>query len=246
MDQINLIDPLGLEREELRSIRADLSAAKATIANRRMALTEELSLGKKRTPFDFGGAADKGRMLLVGEGNFSFSLSLVLQTPRSARNVHATAFEKLSEVSDKTLETSRELAKLGAVVAFDVDGTKLDQKFPSGFFKTVAFQFPNAGSRDSADGFTSNHRLVLNFLCAASKVLAVGGQIIITIVDNNYYHGVFDLRRAADIAGFKVESAYPFYRSHFPAYQHSNTKPTISALQSYRSCTTYVFDRSPI
>lgn len=169
-----------------------------------------------------------------------------MQNPRSARNVHATDFEKLSDISDKTLATSRELAKFGAIVVFDIDGTKLDQEFPSGFFQTVVFQFPNAGSRASADVFTSNHRLVLNFLCSTSKVLAVGGQIIITIVDNNYYHGVFDLKRAADIAGFKAEKAYSYYRSHYGVYQHSNTKPSNSALQFYRSCTTYVFVRSPL
>lgn len=53
MNQIASTDPLSLEREELRSICADLLAVKATIANRRHALTEELSVGKKRTPFDF-------------------------------------------------------------------------------------------------------------------------------------------------------------------------------------------------
>jgi|LakMenEpi03Aug12_release.lakeMendotaPanAssembly.Ray.scaffolds.fasta_scaffold6339324_1 hypothetical protein len=58
MNQISSIDPLGLEREELRSIRADILAVKATITNRRLALTDELPLGKKRTPFDFGVADD--------------------------------------------------------------------------------------------------------------------------------------------------------------------------------------------
>ncbi|MCA3695149.1 class I SAM-dependent methyltransferase [Aquidulcibacter sp.] len=246
MNQLHSPARLDLERQELRFIRSDLLAVKAIIANRRLALAKEILGNKKLTPFDFGISADEGRMLLVGEGNFSFSLSLVIQNPKVARHVYATAVEKLSDAPDETLQTCRELAKLGATIAFGIDGTTLEQKFPIGFFKTIVFQFPNAGSRASAGGTTANHRLVSNFLCSAGRVLEVGGQIIITIVDNNYYHGIFDLKRAAESAGFKVESAFPFFRSHFAAYRHTNTKPTASALQSYRSCTTYRFVRARI
>jgi hypothetical protein len=244
MNQIISPDPFRIERQELCSVRADLLAVKAIIANRRLALIQDVSFDKRRNPFEFAVAASEGRMLLVGEGNFTFSLAIVRRAPRSACNIHATAFEKLADVSYETLETSRELTKAGANVGFDIDGTKLDQKFPSRYFQRIVFQFPNAGSRASAEGSTANHRLISDFFCAAGRVIAVGGQVIITIVDNNYYHGVFDLKRAADGAGFKLDNAHPFYRSHYEAYQHSNTKPTVSALQSYRVCTSYVFTRA--
>lgn len=237
---------LEIERLELRFVRVDLLAVKALIANRRQFFNEETSLVKKRTPFEFGLTACKGRTLFVGEGNFSFSSSLVEQFPKSASNIYATSLAKLNDVPDGVLDTSRALTKAGAVVVFNVDGTKLDRNFPSRFFSTIVFQFPNAGSRASSNGFTASHQLVCAFLRSAETVLAINGKIAITIVDTNYYHGVFDLKRAADLAGFIVESAHPFYRSHFAGYQHSNTGVTASALQAYRSCTTYVFARSPI
>jgi hypothetical protein len=237
---------LETERLELSCIRLDLLAVKALIANRRQVFNNETAPVRKRTPFDFGAATYKGRTLLVGEGNFSFSSSLVQQFPKSASNIYATCQAKLTDVSDGVLSVSQALTKAGAFVGFSVDGTKLYRNFPSRFLSTIVFQFPNAGSRASSNGLTTSHQLICAFLRSAETVLAIGGQIVITIVDTHYYHGVFDLKRAADLAGFKVESAHPFYRSHYAGYQHSNSGPTPSALQAYRSCTTYVFVRSPI
>jgi hypothetical protein len=151
----------------------------------------------------------------------------------------------VADVPDKTLETSRAFTKTGVKVEFGVDGTRLNQKLPSGFFETVVFQFPDAGSRASADKFTANHQLICHFLKSADKVLALNGQFIITILGTTCNYGVFDLKRAADLSSFEVECAQPFYRSHFEGCNHSNTWLTDSALQAYRSCTTYVFGRPP-
>lgn len=186
--------------------------------------------------FDFASRSAHGHMLFVGEGNLSFARS-VAERARVRTSIVATTYEPETRISGTIMNNADALRTLGARVLHGVDATGLDRRFRQGF-RTIVFQFPNAGSRCSVYGGTANHHLVRRFLRSCRKVLAREGIVAITTVDRPYYHGLFDLPGAAETTGFSILSVHPFFRTHWPGYGHVNTLDVGSALRaSYRACT---------
>ena len=190
----------------------------------------------RNEPFDFVERITHGRLLLVGEGNLSFARSLAERTPTPSRIV-ATTYEAQNAVSEATRLNSAALADRGVRVLHSVDAAKLDDQFRP-VFGTVAFQFPNAGSRRSVHGGTANHHLIRRFLRSAANVLRKNGVVAITTVDRAYYHGLFDIPGAAAKTGYTLQAVRPFRRTHWSGYAHVNTLDVGGALRAtYRACT---------
>ena len=93
------------------------------------------------------------KILLIGEGNFSFALSLFkipsLQFLPPA-NVTATAYDSEIECCKKYPGAKRildELKEKGVEVLFEVDGTKLEKvkQLKGRTFDRVVWNFPHAG-----------------------------------------------------------------------------------------------------
>ncbi|KAF5368540.1 hypothetical protein D9758_002477 [Tetrapyrgos nigripes] len=129
-------------------------------------------------------------ILLIGEGNFSFTRALVLHPPASVnsgldhlppRNVTATAFDSEEECYEKypgAEEIVRGLKEKGVEVRFGVDATKLERV--SGFkgrkWDRIVWNFPHAGKgiTDQDRNILSNQMLILGFLRSAAKFLKSG------------------------------------------------------------------------
>lgn len=112
-----------------------------------------LSKQKRRTTIPFF-ATDK--ILLIGEGNFSFALSLVVDPPPELRsllsaNITATSYDSESDCYRKYPESQRIVASLkdkGVQVIFNVDGTKLELNTSSlrgRRYDRIVWNFPHAG-----------------------------------------------------------------------------------------------------
>jgi 25S rRNA (uracil2634-N3)-methyltransferase len=101
---------------------------------------------QQKPPYEF---SDK--ILLVGEGNFSFARSLVENIIHSGENVVATCYDSEEVLYEKYEDEAKEnidvIKELGATVLFEVDATLLEKcKFIRKLkFSKIVFNFPHAG-----------------------------------------------------------------------------------------------------
>ena len=105
---------------------------------------------KPTVPFE---ATD--RILLIGEGNFSFARSLVIDPPSTleflpASNVTATAYDSEDECYSKypgAREIVTSIRHKGAHVLFNIDATKLDKctALKGTKWDKIVWNFPHAG-----------------------------------------------------------------------------------------------------
>ncbi|PCH34086.1 hypothetical protein WOLCODRAFT_135495 [Wolfiporia cocos MD-104 SS10] len=129
-------------------------------------------------------AAD--RILLVGEGDFSFARALVQDPPSPLQflppgNVTATAYDTEEECYRKYLGASEIVSFLrgkGVEVLFSVDATKLEKCSPlkGRRWDKIVWNFPHAGKgiTDQDRNILSNQVLILGFLRSAAGFLATG------------------------------------------------------------------------
>lgn len=95
------------------------------------------------------------KILLIGEGNFSFAHALVRDSPVLLEhlpppNVVATAYDSEDECYEKypeAVDIVRDLRTIGAEVLFGVDATKLEKHhiLKSRKFDRIMWNFPHAG-----------------------------------------------------------------------------------------------------
>ena len=98
------------------------------------------------------------RILLIGEGDFSFSSSLL--SAHGCANLIATSYDKISELRNKYPQAASNIAALEAeqncIVKYGVDATKLGKpgvaegggggrEVKKGGFDRVVFNFPHVG-----------------------------------------------------------------------------------------------------
>lgn len=148
-------------RIKQKSLKKSLSSAQARLKKKKE--TEDAAAHKqaKRTakglkprrstiPFK---ASD--RILLIGEGNFSFALALLQHPPAPLNhlppaNITATALDTEKECNAKypdAEENVRVLREKGARVLFGVDATKLEKTsaLKGKVFDRIVWNFPHAG-----------------------------------------------------------------------------------------------------
>ncbi|XP_038899749.1 heavy metal-associated isoprenylated plant protein 41-like isoform X2 [Benincasa hispida] len=123
-------------------------------------------------------------ILLVGEGNFSFSVSLAMSFG-SASNIVATSLDSYVEVVRKYKNARlnlRILKGLGASILHEVDATKMKLHIDLRMrkFDRIIFNFRHAGffgREDSLLMIRMHKRLVHEFFKNASQMLRVDGEI---------------------------------------------------------------------
>ncbi|XP_027922553.1 uncharacterized protein At4g26485-like [Vigna unguiculata] len=126
-------------------------------------------------------------ILLVGEGDFSFSLCLA-RAFGTAINMVATSLDSRASLRKKygsALKNLKELKDLGCTIVHGVDvHTMLEHPLLEDlYFDRIVFNFPHAGFtyRESDDRQIKLHRdLVRGFLCNAKFMLKKGAEIHIT------------------------------------------------------------------
>lgn len=194
-----------------------------------------------KAAFDLVGAAARGRTLLIGEGNLSFSLSLARMSRITPSRLTATTFETERELTPEAQANARSLRALGATVLYGVDATDLGSAFGSMLFDAIVFQFPHVGSRDPVEGRNPNFILVRDFLRSTASQLGRGGSVLISAVDSPHYEGAFQFEDAAEDAGFMPPESHPFDPDTFPGYEHTMTHQDGSALENHNAFRTWVF-----
>ncbi|KAI9721438.1 MAG: hypothetical protein M1812_002200 [Candelaria pacifica] len=190
------------------------------------------------------------RILLVGEGDFSFSHSLISR--HGCTSVLGTCYDSEMELFRKypqAKENINYLLQEGQKVLYDTDAKRLDKKEIKKIaqFNKVVFNFPHVGglTKDVNRQVRHNQELLVGFFMAALPLLAPGGAIIVTIFDGEPYT-LWNIKDLARHVGLKVGRSFRFQSSAYPGYKHSRTLGNIDGGGAWqggnRSARTYIFD----
>lgn len=194
------------------------------------------------------------RILLVGEGDFSFAKAIVEQ--HGCCDVTATCFDSQPELFEKYHpqgeEHVRYLEEEGQTVLYGVDATKLDQnkqlRKAGGQWDVVLFNFPHVGgkSKDVNRQVRFNQELLVSFFKAALSLLAQDGTIVVTLFEGEPYT-LWNIRDLARHSGLEVQRSFEFQAEAYPGYSHARTLGNIEGGGGWkgedRDARSYVFQK---
>ncbi|WOH00794.1 hypothetical protein DCAR_0520169 [Daucus carota subsp. sativus] len=191
-------------------------------------------------------------ILLVGEGDFSFSACLA-QSFGSASNIVASSLDSFDDVIKKYKNGDSNLSileKLGASHLHEVDATKM--KFHSDLkmrkFDRIIFNFPHAGFYGKEDNrhLIGMHKKLLNgFFRNASGMLRPNGEIHVNHkISDPYCH--WNLEELASDNSLRLIECVAFKKEDYPGYENKR----VSGLKCddkflLGECSTFKFSFSP-
>uniref|UniRef100_A0A8D0ER05 phenylalanine--tRNA ligase n=1 Tax=Strix occidentalis caurina TaxID=311401 RepID=A0A8D0ER05_STROC len=167
------------------------------------------------------------RVLLLGEGNFSFAASLC---GAAGTHVVATCYENEEEVSGRgrAAESIRRLRERGAEVVFSVDCTKLKDYFlpEKREFDCIYFNFPHCGRKA---GVVKNRELLAHFFHSSAEVLTEDGEVHVALCNGQggtpadeprrEWHNSWQIVAVAAGAGFILSNVHPFRAETIHGYK---------------------------
>ncbi|KAK2440875.1 ferredoxin-fold anticodon-binding domain protein [Trifolium repens] len=192
------------------------------------------------------------QILLVGDGDFSFSLSLA-KGFGSASNIVASSFDTYDEVTKKYKNAKsnlEELQKLGACLLHGVDATAMkfypDLKMRR--FDRIIFNFPHAGFHWKEDNLLMikmHMDLVFGFFKNASHMLRANGEIHVNHKTTPPFNN-WNLEKLAEQSFMTMIECVDFNKEDYPGYNNKRG-------DSYRcddpfplgKCSTFKFINNP-
>ncbi|KAF6725736.1 Ferredoxin-fold anticodon-binding domain-containing protein 1 [Oryzias melastigma] len=164
-------------------------------------------------------------ILLVGEGNFSFSASLC-----EMEKVTATCPQRQEEVLlfEGAASNISSITESGGSVLFEVDCTRLEEcpALRGRLFDRVLFNFPHCGRKS---GVKKNKELLRNFFLSCLQVLAKDGEVHVSLCNGQggtpadeprrEWHNSWQVVAMAAEAGLILSAVYPFESSSRQGYK---------------------------
>ncbi|XP_055478379.1 ferredoxin-fold anticodon-binding domain-containing protein 1 isoform X1 [Psammomys obesus] len=168
------------------------------------------------------------RLLLVGEGNFSFAASLI-DTLEPGVTVTATCLQHRADLQGDpvALENLRRLRERGVEVRFAVDCTQLAQALQGHRdFDRIHFNFPHCGRKA---GVAKNRALLAKFFQSCTNVLGKDGEVHVALCrgqggtpadkPQREWHNSWQVVAMAALGGFILSDVRPFSCEAVPGYK---------------------------
>ncbi|XP_045873896.1 ferredoxin-fold anticodon-binding domain-containing protein 1 [Meles meles] len=169
------------------------------------------------------------RLLLVGEGNFSFAAALS-ETLDASTHVTATCLQRSADVAGNPVaqENLRRLRERGTEVRFGVDCTQLADAFKPQRreFDRIYFNFPHCGRKA---GVVKNRELLAKFFQSCKDVLANEGEVHVALCrgqggtpadkPRREWHNSWQVVAMAALGGFILSDVHPFGCEAVPGYK---------------------------
>eukprot|EP00038_Savillea_parva_P012758 m.206766 g.206766 ORF g.206766 m.206766 type:complete len:289 (-) comp23475_c0_seq1:247-1113(-) len=189
--------------------------------------------GKKKKPAQGSNAIvpyhKNQRILLVGEGNFSFAAALT-KLCESALGIHATAFDGEADARKKYPDVDDHTAVVvgnGGEVHYRVDATQLHEcPHLDGPYDTIVFNFPHCGLgiKDKARNVAVNQALVVGFARSAATMIHEDGEIHITVKRGEPYDTwAVPKVVTAEVPTLRLKNSYDFDPDRYPGFCHRRT-----------------------
>ncbi|EEC10229.1 conserved hypothetical protein [Ixodes scapularis] len=166
-----------------------------------------------------------GVVLLVGEGDFSFSASLA--EVLGGKKIVATCFEENNPDVENRQTNMATIRRLGGCVYTDVDARRLDQHPDLGrcAIECIVFNFPHTGGKMKIG---ENRRLLRDFFVSAGRLLGTGGRVLVTLCRGQggtpaetpprRFDDTWQVVHMAAHGGLLLRKVEPFRTTDFPAY----------------------------
>ncbi|XP_024966154.1 uncharacterized protein At4g26485-like [Cynara cardunculus var. scolymus] len=166
------------------------------------------------------------QILLVGEGDFSFALSLAVSF-RSGFNIVASSIDSYDVVLRKYKRAKRNLdhlSRLGVQLLYGVDARtmKLHVDLHMRKFDRIVYNFPHAGflGKESDHGVIMIHRnLVCSFLKNASRMLRPNGEVHVTH-KTKYPFDCWNIEELASQSCLTLLECVEFKLGDYPGYNN--------------------------
>jgi len=188
------------------------------------------------------------QILLVGEANFSFTLSLSRKV-KEPQILYASCFETFTDLEAKYGDAKLNRKKLeenGAHVYHNVDACKLHENtkcWPTLIkFDGIVFNFPHVGGGSTEEAKEKNQTMVRNFLTSAEPLLSKKGSIFITLRDSVFYKS-WNIPQIAKEVGLRFLDKVSFEQEEFLEYQAVRTHPAQREAPKIGNAVTYVMKK---
>ena len=171
------------------------------------------------------------RILLLGEGDFSFAAALCLLWGEAPHLV-ATSLDDSSTAQAKytsLAENIETVRSAGGAVHFGVDATRpcpksVRRAAGADGFDRVVFNFPHAGGgqKDKARNVAANQALLRGTFTAGAQLLGAKGEIHLSLKRGEPYDS-WQCVAIAKMCGLRVAHCSSFEPAAFPGYAHRRT-----------------------
>ncbi|KQJ90673.1 hypothetical protein BRADI_4g33190v3 [Brachypodium distachyon] len=163
-------------------------------------------------------------ILVVGDGDFSFSLSLATAFG-SGDNLVATSLDTYADLGIKygnALSNVSELERMGATVMHGVDVTQMDppRDLLLRLFDRIVFNLPHAGFNGREDNkvmISLHQELVRGFFRWARGRIWPDGEIHVTHKTKHPYW-IWDIEKLASDSSLALIDKVPFDKKDYPGY----------------------------
>ncbi|OVA19725.1 protein of unknown function DUF2431 [Macleaya cordata] len=189
------------------------------------------------------------KILLVGEGDFSFSVCLA-KAFGTATNMVATSLDTEETLEDKysgSEQHIRQLRRFGCMVLHDVGVHDMlyDPVLMNMKFDRIVFNFPHAGHFPpfyETDEFLiqMHKKLLLGFFKSSSKMLNEDGEVHVSHRDD-YPYNKWDIKKLANNGGLRLIEKVRFRKVDYPGYSNKRGGDIESDKEFYLGDRPYTF-----